>query len=223
MVFVPGFTQTSSSWKPVMAQLPGDVETVALDVPDALDFPSTAAALARAGGRGVYVGYSMGGRLCLELALDHAEQVTGLVLVSASPGIADAIERKRRRESDEDLARDIERDGVDAFLERWLAQPLFASLRGDAAQLEERRANTVERLTHQLRALGQGAQTPLWERLVDLRAPVHLVTGTLDTKYGRIAQDMAARLPNARVSTVPGAGHAVHLEQPAAVAHLLVS
>lgn len=226
MVFVPGFTQTSSSWKPVMAALPRGIEAVALDVPDGLDFPSTATALVRDGQRAVYVGYSMGGRLCLQLALEHPEQVTGLVLVSASPGIADATEREQRRAADEELARDIERDGVDTFLERWLAQPLFASLSADAAQIEERRVNTVERLTHQLRGLGQGAQAPLWGRLGelgDLGVPVHLVTGALDTKYTRIAHDMSRRVRTSRVSTVPGAGHAVHMEQPAAVAHLLTS
>jgi 2-succinyl-6-hydroxy-2,4-cyclohexadiene-1-carboxylate synthase len=223
MVFVHGFTQAGGSWTPVIELLPPDVEAVAVEVPDGLDFASTANVLGRTGGRAIYVGYSMGGRLCLQLALDQPEQVTGLVLVSASPGIADATERAARQTSDEQLARDIERDGVDAFLERWLALPLFASLPAAAARLDERRAETVARLTHQLRELGQGAQPSLWERLPQLRGPVHLVTGGLDTKYTRLATDVARHVPHARVSTVAGAGHAVHLEQPAAVAHLLTS
>jgi 2-succinyl-6-hydroxy-2,4-cyclohexadiene-1-carboxylate synthase len=223
MVFVHGFTQAGSSWKPVIELLPPDVEAVAVDVPDGLDFAATATAIARAGGRAIYVGYSMGGRLCQQLALNQPEQVTGLVLVSASPGIADTVERAARRKSDEQLARDIEHDGVDAFLERWLALPIFASLPADAARLDERRANTVARLAHQLRELGQGAQPSLWDRLPQLRGPVHLVTGGLDTKYTRLATEVSRRVPHARVSTVPGAGHAVHLEQPAAVAHLITS
>jgi len=222
-VLVPGFTQTAESWRPVLDRLEPGVEAVPLDVPDGVDFVDTAAALARAGGRAMYVGYSMGGRLCLQLALDHPQQVAGLVLVSASPGIAEPSERAARREADERLAVGIERDGVDAFLERWLAQPLFATLPASAAGIEQRRTNTVARLTHQLRALGQGVQPSLWERLGELCAPVHLVTGQLDTKYTRIASDVSRRVPHARVTTVEGAGHAVHLERPAAVAQLLTS
>ena len=62
--------------------------------------------------RGIYVGYSMGGRLCLRLALDRPDLVRGLMLVSTSPGIADPTERAARVEADELLADSVERDGV---------------------------------------------------------------------------------------------------------------
>jgi 2-succinyl-6-hydroxy-2,4-cyclohexadiene-1-carboxylate synthase len=186
------------------------------------DFRRTAAALGVA--EAAYIGYSQGGRLCLQLALDHPEVVRRLVLVSASPGIADAAERAARRESDERLAREIERDGVDAFLERWLSQPLFATLPSDRTDIEARRAaNTVESLTGQLRLLGQGVQPSNWERLGELRVPVLLVVGELDAKYADIAHRMAEQIPDARVEVVSGAGHACHLEQPERVAHLLTS
>ncbi len=219
-VFVHGFTQTPASWAPVRALL--DPPTRAPAVPDGVDFP--AAALGLDVGRGCYVGYSMGGRLALQLALDRPTTVERLVLVSASPGIAGADERAARRDADERLAQEIERDGVDAFLERWLAQPLFASLPRDRAGVDERRAgNTVASLTHQLRALGQGAQPSNWERLNELTVPVLLVVGERDTKYVDIAERMAVAIPQARVEVLPGAGHACHLEQPEAVAHVLVS
>ena len=166
----------------------------------------------------------MGGRLALQLALDRPATVERLVLVSASPGIADAAERAARRDADERLAQEIERDGVDAFLERWLAQPLFASLPRDRAGVDERRAgNTVASLTHQLRVLGQGAQPSNWERLGELAVPVLLVVGERDTKYVDIAERMAGAIPQARVEVLASAGHACHLEQPEAVAHLLSS
>jgi len=56
-----------------------------------------------------------------------------------------------------------------------------------------------------------------------LRMPVLLIAGELDTKYVDIAHRMAARIADARVEIVPGAGHACHLEQPEHVAHLLAS
>ncbi|MGQ0803825.1 MAG: alpha/beta fold hydrolase [Actinomycetota bacterium] len=222
IVFVPGFTQTARSWDPVIGALRADVETVALDVPTGLTFVDTATSVGDSGGTGTYVGYSAGGRLCLQLALDRPELVERLVLVSASPGIADATERAARRDADEQLVQEIERDGVDAFLDRWLAQPLFATLPRDAAGLDARERDPAT-LTHALRALGQGAQEPLWDRLPELRMPATLVVGSLDDKYTTIARDTARRMQAARVHVIGGAGHALHLEQPEALADVLAS
>jgi 2-succinyl-6-hydroxy-2,4-cyclohexadiene-1-carboxylate synthase len=224
LVLVPGFTQTAASWDPVVAHLPPDLEATAVDVPTRLGFVETAAAIGEQHGRAVYCGYSMGGRLCLRLALDRPDLARGLVVLSASPGIADASERTARRDADEKLAQEVERDGVDAFLERWLRQPLFATLPSDAAGLDARRAgNTVATLTHALRALGQGAQEPLWERLGDLKPPFVPAAGVLDEKYVDIAFEMAARVgPDVHPVLIGGAGHAAHLENPEAVAALLL-
>src|SRR5262249_56537802 len=117
----------AASWHAVDVLLDEKLDRRFLDVPDGLDFVATASAIGEVGGRATYVGYSMGGRLCLQLALDRAELVDRLVLVSASPGIRGEVERAARREADERQAQEIERDGVDAFLERWLAQPMFAT------------------------------------------------------------------------------------------------
>jgi 2-succinyl-6-hydroxy-2,4-cyclohexadiene-1-carboxylate synthase len=220
LVLVHGFTQTPESWATVRPHLQGTVLTPA--VPQTLDFASTARALAQ--GTADYVGYSQGGRLCLQLALDQPEVVHRLVLVSASPGIADPAERAARREADERLAHEIERDGVDAFLERWLAQPLFTTLPRERSGIDDRKArNTIESLTQQLRVLGQGSQPSNWGRLAELRMPVLLIVGELDVKYVDIAQRMAERIADVRVEVIAGAGHACHLEQPERVAHLLAS
>jgi 2-succinyl-6-hydroxy-2,4-cyclohexadiene-1-carboxylate synthase len=170
----------------------------------------------------VYCGYSLGGRLCLRLALDRPDLVRGLVLVGASPGIADPDARARRRAADEALAAGIERDGVAAFLDRWLAGPLFASLPAEAAGRAERLANTADGLASALRRLGPGAQAPLWDRLGALRPPTLLVAGAKDAKFAAIARRMAdAAGGHARVALVPGAGHAVPLERPAELAALV--
>jgi 2-succinyl-6-hydroxy-2,4-cyclohexadiene-1-carboxylate synthase len=165
----------------------------------------------------------MGGRLCLRLALDRPDLVRGLVLISASPGIADAGERAARRDADERLAQEVEQKGVDAFLERWLKQPLFATLSAEAADIDARRAgNTVATLTHALRALGPGTQEPLWDHLGDLEPPLLPIVGSLDRRYVDIAFEMAERVGrDVRPVLSGGAGHAVHLEQPDAIAALL--
>jgi 2-succinyl-6-hydroxy-2,4-cyclohexadiene-1-carboxylate synthase len=216
---VHGFTQSEHAWGSIRLD-----DVVPLRIPNDLDFTSTAIALGDAAGSATYVGYSMGGRLCLQLALERPERVERLALISASPGIAEDRERAARRASDEALAHEIERDGVDAFLERWLAQPLFATLPRALAGIDDRRAaNTVSTLTHQLRALGQGTQPNNWARLGELRMPVLLIAGELDTKYVDIAHRMGEAIPNARVELVENAGHACHLERPEVIGQLLAS
>jgi pimeloyl-ACP methyl ester carboxylesterase len=144
--------------------------------------------------------------------------------VSSARGIEDRDARARRRVSDDSLAREVERDGVAVFLDRWLAQPLFASLPAEQAGVDERLAgNSVARLAHQLRALGQGSQPDNWRRLAELHMPVLLIAGGLDAKYAGIARRTADAIGGARVEIVDGAGHACHLENPAVVRHLLTT
>jgi 2-succinyl-6-hydroxy-2,4-cyclohexadiene-1-carboxylate synthase len=196
----------------------GDVRTV--EVPEPGDFGSTARAIGDAGGPGVYAGYSMGGRLCLRLALDRPDLVHGLVLVSATPGIENAAERAARVASDERWAALAERDGIEAFLAAWLAQPMFASVPAGAPGLADRRRLTPTFVAACLRRLGTGAMEPMWDRLPELTIPVLLVTGTRDEKFTAIARRMLDRLPDA-VHREIDAGHALPLEQPTALGELV--
>ena len=229
MVLGHGFTQTLAAWGAVGERLARRWEVVRIDLPGhggsggvRVGFPEAAAMLGACGGVATYVGYSLGGRLCLRLALDRPDLVRGLVLVGASPGIADPDARAERGAADEALAGRIEREGVAAFLDRWLAGPLFATLPAEAAGRVDRLANTAAGLAYALRRLGTGAQEPLWDRLPTLRPPTLLVAGALDAKFAAIAGEMAAAIgPHARVALVPGAGHAVHLERPAELAALV--
>jgi 2-succinyl-6-hydroxy-2,4-cyclohexadiene-1-carboxylate synthase len=227
LVLLHGFTQSSQSWEAVCRHLPELVDAVPIEiltpeVPDGLDFAATAHSVVEAGGAGVYCGYSMGGRLCLRGALDAPGLVRGLVLVSASAGIADEATRAQRAGLDEELAAEARRVGVEEFLRRWLTQPLFSTLDVAADEVARRAAKTsIERLEHQLRVLGQGAHEPMWDRLGELHMPMAMVTGRTDPKYEAIGDDIAAAVPGCVRLRVEG-GHALPLEQPKAVASVLV-
>ena len=168
-----------------------------------------------------WVGYSMGGRLTLAAALLRPERVKRMVLESASPGLASDHERRVRRGLDETLARKIVEEGVDSWVEAWEGSSLFAG-RGSLAPvvreafIAARRANRPGSLAAWLRALGAGSQPSFWGRLHDVRAPALLVTGAGDSEYSELARRMALQIPGARHVVVPGAGHTVHLEAPAA-------
>ncbi len=169
--------------------------------------------------RAHWLGYSMGARAALALAVAHPERVVRMVLVGARAGFADLAERAARIRADEALAARIEREGVAAFVAFWSALPLFASQRrlGAAALARmhtQRLANRAHGLAGSLRGMGAGAQPPLHAALPGLRKPVLLAVGEEDAKFRAEAEALAAALPHSRLLTVPEAGHAAHLENP---------
>jgi 2-succinyl-6-hydroxy-2,4-cyclohexadiene-1-carboxylate synthase len=230
VVLVHGFTQTSASWDRIARDLAADHRVTRVDAPghggsDAVraDLSDGAALLGEAGGRATYVGYSMGGRLALRLALDRPDLVAALVLVGATAGIDDPGERAARRAADDALADRIERDGVDAFLDDWLAQPLFAGLDPDPDDLAARRANTKGGLASSLRLAGTGTMDPpWWGELGTVSAPTLVVSGAADARFTALGERLADGIgPSATVAVVEGAGHAAHLEAPDDFVHLL--
>lgn len=178
--------------------------------------------------RAALIGYSMGGRLALHMALAAGERFWALVLESASPGIEDPVERERRRQRDEALARAIERHGVAAFVAQWESQPLFATQAKLPATVRhslrrQRLRNRAEGLANSLRGMGAGAQRPLWGRLREISTPALVLAGEHDEKCRAMAQRTAELLPAGRARVVPGAGHAIHLERPAVFAQVVGS
>jgi 2-succinyl-6-hydroxy-2,4-cyclohexadiene-1-carboxylate synthase len=233
-VLAHGFTQSARSWttfeRLLESRLP-EATTIAVDLPghgDAeppadLDLWSSADLLADQGGPGVYVGYSMGGRVALHTALTHPAVVERLVLIGATAGIDDPDERAARRAADERLADHIEAVGVSIFIDEWLANPLFAGLTDATAQRADRLRNSPARLAASLRATGTGTQTPLWDRLGEIECPVLVLVGEHDAKFTELGRRLVDGLAQADLVVVPGAGHSVHLEQPDATVDAIVA
>jgi 2-succinyl-6-hydroxy-2,4-cyclohexadiene-1-carboxylate synthase len=172
-----------------------------------------------------WLGYSMGGRAALAFAVACPERVDRLLLIGASAGLRDPAARAQRIAADEALAARIESDGLESFVDRWMALPLFSSQKrlGDealAAARSQRLRNAPHALANSLRGMGSGAQPSLHAKLSEVRAPVCLVVGDEDAKFDAIARELAALLGNARIERIIESGHAAHLENPAAVARV---
>lgn len=241
LVLLHGFTGAASSWAPLRAALRG-FRTIAIELPGhgrsdaphdpgSYALPSVADLIAcvldaHALDRVAMLGYSMGGRTALHFAVRHPARLSALVLESASAGIADEAERAARVGADGALADDIERDGIEAFVDRWERLPLWESQRALPAAVRnrlraQRLANSARGLANSLRGAGAGAEPSLGDMLHRIDVPALLVGGALDSKYVAIAEQMGRAMPDARVEIVEGAGHAVHIERPAQLAHLV--
>ena len=165
------------------------------------------------------VGYSMGARVALRLAVTEPALVRGLILESPSAGIADPRERAARTSADAELADGLERDGLEAFLETWEAAPLFAAEGRLPAAIQarirkDRRRNRPDGLAASLRGAGQGSMEPLVDRLRSVRCPTLIIAGALDTVGVERAVVVARRVPSVRMLILPERGHAPHREAP---------
>ena len=243
LVLVHGFTQNGRCWGDLLAWVRRRFHVVAVDAPghgatapshDTASFVEAASLIGEAGGPATYLGYSMGGRLCLQLACDRPELVERLIVVGATAGLRDRLDRAARRRSDAHLAERLETVGLAAFLEEWLALPLFAGLEAPFQARAERLTNRMEGLAASLRGCGTGQQEPLWDRLGALTMPVLVTAGALDTKFAAEAKHLVEAInsptavpgqpaapANAHLVLVEGAGHSAHLEAPGAfAAHL---
>jgi len=233
LLLLHGFMQTGRGWDEVVRHLAGErYRPLAPDIRGhgaagsrrPVDFASCVADVARlAGPRFALGGYSQGGRLALHVALAHPERVSRLVLVSATAGIEDAAELARRRTADEALAAWIEVDGrqMSEVADRWGAQPLFAGQSAAVAEAarSDRLSNEPLHVGAALRGIGTGTMAPLWQRLGELgELPVTVLAGELDAKYVALGERLARTLPRGELRVVAGAGHALPLEAPAAVA-----
>lgn len=231
LVWLHGFTQTKDSAHQFRSILAGTGALLTLDLPGhgvnashRASLDETADLLAEVLTEGPFVlgGYSFGGRVAMHFALRHGGRLTGLVLVGASRGIEDAAERDERRARDDALADHIERVGTDAFLDEWLAQPMFASLPEDPRE-RSARSRDASGLANSLRSSGTGTQAWLAPLLPSLTVPTLAIAGEIDEKFSREADAIAKDVKDGRSAFVAGASHAAHLERPEDTAALVTS
>lgn len=220
-----GFTENDLTWRDVLGQrddlltplLPGhgwkpcsttvSLEQLADDLAAQLgDTP------------GDVIGYSMGGRLALLLALRHPQCVRKLVLISSGPGFMDSELQGSRRTHEVALAETLEDDGLGPFVAMWEQNPILKPYRPfSRAMAEDLRYRRMQHdplgLAGALRQLGAGAMPNLWNRLSEVTCPTLLVAGAADTRYVGVMTEMATLMPDASLVVIPEAGHAIHREK----------
>jgi len=235
LVAVHGFTQNRNCWESLRPILEKSFTLVRVDAPGhgrsshvRLGLAEGAEMMVSSVARvaptpAAWLGYSMGGRFCLNVALRRPAAVRALVLVSTTAGLEDPSERQVRHLSDEQIAKMIETTELESFLKSWLGQPLLASTPPETAAMAARLENTSEGLASSIRLAGSGSMEPVWHRLGDIKVPTLVVAGEDDHKYVEFAERMVASLGGpATLKVLPKAGHACHLEQPEAFGEAVV-
>lgn len=234
IVFLHGFTGSTATWTSVMDSLEGEYKSVAVDltghgktaVPiepnrysmeeQTADFEVIVDKLKLT--NFTLVGYSMGGRVALAYTIRYPKRVSSLILESASPGIKDEFERLERKDADEKLSSKIMRDGIQEFVKFWEDIALFNSQKKLSTEIqsavrEERLSQSTTGLANSLIGIGTGSQPSYWGELNTINLPVLLITGEIDKKFVKIAQEMLKYLPLSQHQTIKDTGHAIHVEK----------
>lgn len=235
LVLLHGFTGNRASFNGLRPLLGRSVRAIAVDLPGHgatplptrqgrdgfLETVDALVALVDSLGAGTVdlLGYSQGARVALAAAVRAPDRFGRLIMESGSPGLHRRQERSARREADARLAAFIRARGVDAFVERWEALPMFDGLRAMPEDRRDtlrahRRACTVEGLAGALECLGLGVQPDYWSELHHQRLPTLLLTGARDEKFTQTARKMATELPVVWRHAFSDCGHAPHLEAP---------
>ena len=200
LTFIHGFLGAPSDWDEVISHL--DVPCKAIGLDDPITEPT------------ILVGYSMGGRLALHHAKKTPHLVQKVIAISTNPGLKD---KRERLQWDEAWIELLDREGLNVFLEKWYAQPIFATLDVNKV-LPARKKLSMQTIKDHMRRYSIARQPSLWNELETFPVPVEFLFGTLDTKYAAIAH----RLP-CSVTFIEGAAHALHLEDPQTCAAKLQS
>ena len=228
LVVLHGFTQTGRLWGRFGDILAESHTLVAVDLPGhggsgavRADLPATASLVAEAARTVVgdepcvLLGYSLGARVALQVALGADLPLRRVVFIGVTAGLEDPAARERRRQADDSLADELEASGdVEHFIDTWLHGPMFERLTPDEAGRAERLRNSAHGLASSLRLCGVGRQEPVWDQLRALACPVLALAGSDDIRFASHALRVARLAPHGVASLVPGGGHAAHLAQP---------
>lgn len=215
LIFLHGFLGSKEDWDPIIEHLKDRFFCIALELNDHPDLINTVEATLQgmALNKPTLIGYSMGGRIAMQLSLDLPK-----VVLSAHLGLETQGEREERWKNDLQWIKMLENGPIDLFLDKWYAQPLFASLRNQRPLFEQvlmrRRQQDPLKLASLLKQMSLAKQQPISQFPSDML----FLFGENDLQY----EKLYCKLPTqVRRKKIPHAGHAAHLENPDACAETI--
>ncbi|MBA2479979.1 MAG: alpha/beta fold hydrolase [Planctomycetes bacterium] len=225
LIFLHYFAGSSKAWSEVVNRLASRYRCLVPDLPgfgDSLPTPHLrvddyADALigllaSQRVSRFLLIGHSMGGKIALAVAAQRPAALMGMVLLAPSPPTPEPIEDDARARA---LAAHGDRQEAEATFENISARPLSDAVRH---QVVEDSMRSSPNAWHAW--LASGSREDISSRLSGLRLPTVVLTGSEDRVLppAVIEREVVGRIPAARHSVIPGAGHLLPYEASGEVA-----
>jgi pimeloyl-ACP methyl ester carboxylesterase len=229
VLFVHGMAMTRASWLPVLDGLDG-YQRLVVDIPPhgssrSLAGPTTMAALTellgdflrRMGHESAHVaGHSFGGALALRFAADFPEMTRSLVILNSNAAAAGPETQERGRQGLPRMAAALREKGMAALRDSYLNPSRNQRLPEDQRAGIERDFESLD--PEAFARFVEEAMPDSWglPHASRVQAPVLVILGTRDKEFLANHGNLVKHLRDVRVVRVEGAGHCVHLEEPAA-------
>lgn len=220
LLFLHGFLGSKEDWHEIIGNLENDFCCHALDLPGhgksplSTDFLEAIAASIKTlhPFPDYFIGYSLGGRLLLQLKEKYPALFKHLLILSAHPGLATKEEREERWKSDQLWIEMLQKKPLSTFFDAWYAQPLFQSLKENKllfeSMLERRKNQDAAALAEIFKVCSLAHQ-----KMCKLYPNSLFLFGAKDLKF----ESLYLKLPSfIKVQKIDHAGHALHLENPGA-------
>ena len=219
LILTHGYSSTSAMWQGQIAALSRHHKLVLWDMrghgqsdypadataySEALTVADIAALLDAVGAKQAIVGgLSLGGYMSLAFYRSHPERVRALLIIDTGPGFKNDESREGWNKTSRATADRYETEGL-ALLERGSAERRTA------------RHTSAKGLALAARGMLTQRDAGVITSLPDIRVPSIVVVGSEDTPFLAASDYMAAKIPGAKLVTLPAAGHAANIDQPAA-------
>jgi 2-succinyl-6-hydroxy-2,4-cyclohexadiene-1-carboxylate synthase len=230
LVMLHGFLGSQADWQSIIAHLTEHFYCVCVDLPGHGNSP--AMSLPTPGFEQIVehiqtaidslsiekyhlLGYSLGGRIALHLARDHADKLLSLCVESCHPGLENAEVKLLRGKSDLDWSHKLASLPINEFLSLWYQQGVFAELSSEARQqlINKRSHNNIAGLLSIYLPSSLAEQANLWDLPNLINIPCHYIVGSDDSKFLALATRWQQVAP-IKLHALELAGHNVHLAAP---------
>lgn len=219
VVFLHGFLGCPTDWREYIESFSGSFAVLAPPLPghagvppasfgdflDSLEFPAH------------FVGYSMGGRVLLELLKTRPDRVLSATIISAHPGLRSEKELLEKKQSEARILDELTSQPLSDFLQKWYSAPLFQYF----LPPENRTNNDPYELSAVLREFSIVKQSSFWNHIPYFTNKLLWIFGSLDEKYQEIGRQIKKVAPSSKVAIINGCTHPVFLQKPDACIELI--
>lgn len=161
-----------------------------------------AALLDAAGAKDAVIGgLSLGGYMSLAFHRAHPDRTRALLIIDTGPGYKNDEARAGWNATAIKRAEKLEAEGLP---------------RTGSAEVRQARHRDASGLALAARGMLTQRDARVIESLPHIKVPSLVVVGADDTPFLAAASYMAAKIPGAKLVTLPDAGHAANIDQPAA-------
>jgi len=235
VIFLHGFTGSAEDFRTVLTRLPACFAGIAIDLPghgltgspaehdfySTINLISIVEEIINTFGlkKVILCGYSMGGRLALAFSAAKKDYISGLCLISTSPGIEDPLLRNSRASADKMLAEKLEAHGTFTFMQFWLDSFVYEVYKKKYPAkweklIESKSSNNPLGLSRMLEFFSPGIMPYYGHAVIKFDFPTLILAGDNDPKYSGIALELKNSIPGSECFILKNCGHALLLEHP---------